>query len=424
VKTWFGHPRGLTVLFLTDMWEEFSFYGMRALLVYYMVDHLRFNQQRASLVYGLYAAFVFLTPIVGGFVSDRWLGRDRAVVIGGSIMAAGHFMMAFEPLFYIALATIATGNGLFLPSLPSQINGLYQPEDPRRHLAYNYYYVGVNLGGFLAPLGVGTVGELYGWHWGFSLAGIGMLMGLAIYLAGRRYLPADGKLGSSVSRAAAHGSQFKGEDTFRRFTLLGGVAAMAVIFRTAYEQVGNTLPLWIQHTDRHIGAYVIPMTWFQSLNPLLIFVLTPLFVARWLTQAKRGTEPSSMRKMAIGASIVGCSYLILAAGAAWNDAHGTAASWLWLLAFFVIMTAGELYILPIGLGLFAPLIPERYSATGIALWFLAAFAGNLVAGTLGTLWSDLSAAEFFAATASVAALSAVGLLLFDGPVCRISARSP
>ena len=421
--SWFGQPRGLTILFLTDMWEEFSFYGMRALLVYYMVEQLRLNQQRASVVYGLYAAFVYLTPIFGGIVADRWLGRGRAVVIGGSIMAVGHFMMAFEPLFYVALATIATGNGLFLPSLPSQINGLYQAEDPRRHLAYNYYYVGVNLGGFLAPLGVGTVGELYGWHWGFSLAGFGMMAGLAIYLAGRRYLPGDGPVGSGAARRVTVGPKVKGEggDLVKRFALLSGIASIAVIFRIAYEQVGNTLPLWIEHTERHIGSFVIPMTWFQSLNPLLIFVLTPVFVARWLAQARRGTEPSSMRKMAIGASIVACSYLILAGVAAWTGAHGIAASWLWLVAFFVVMTAGELFILPVGLGLFGRLAPERYAATGIALWFLAGFAGNLAAGALGTLWSDLSAAEFFAVTAGTAGLSAGGFLLFDRAVRRIEA---
>src|SRR5690349_7179899 len=165
---WFGQPRGLTILFLTDMWEQFSFYGMRALLVYYMVKQLLIGQERASFIYGLYAACVYFTPIVGGVICDRWLGRRNSVIIGGSIMALGHFMMAFEPLFYFALGTIALGNGLFLPGLPSQINGLYREDDPRRRSAYNVYYVGVNIGAFLAPLGVGTVGELYGWHWGFT----------------------------------------------------------------------------------------------------------------------------------------------------------------------------------------------------------------------------------------------------------------
>jgi POT family proton-dependent oligopeptide transporter len=422
-RTWFGHPRGLTILFLTETWQEFSYYGMRAILIYYMVEQLSLHQERASVVYGLYTAFVYFTPILGGVISDRWLGRDRAVLIGGSIMAVGHFMMAFEPLFYAALATIAGGNGLFLPSLPSQINGLYAPEDPRRHLAYNYYYVGVNLGGFLAPLGVGTVGELYGWHWGFTLAGIGMLVGLIIYVCGRGYLPNDGSRGS-VAEGSQAGHSTTSAATRKRFTLLVAVAAVAVVFRVAYEQVGNTLPLWIEHADRQIGSFAIPMTWFQSLNPLLIFLLTPAFVARWLELARQGREPSALRKMATGALVVCSSYLMLAAVAAWYTRHGSTASWLWLVAFFVVMTTGELFILPVGLGLFGRLAPQRYAATSIALWFFAAFVGNLAAGALGALWSDVSPAEFFCLTAGAAAVSALGLLLLDGPVRAACAQAP
>src|SRR5271169_256113 len=188
-QTWFGQPRGLTILFLTEMWEQFSYYGMRALLVYYMTKQLLIGQEKASFVYGIYTAVAYFTPILGGMIADRWLGKRRAVIIGGSVMAAGHFMMTFAPLFYPALATIAIGNGLFLPSLPSQINDLYRSDDPRRGWAYNVYYVGINIGGFLAPLVCGTLGEFYGWHWGFGAAGIGMLAGLSVYVLGGRYLP-------------------------------------------------------------------------------------------------------------------------------------------------------------------------------------------------------------------------------------------
>src|SRR5450432_962064 len=188
-QTWFGQPRGLTILFLTEMWEIFSYYGMRALLVYYMTKQLLIGQERASIIYGTYTAMAYFTPIFGGLIADKWLGKRRAVIIGGSIMAAGHFMMTFEPLFYLALGTIALGNGLFLPSLPSQIDGLYRPDDPRRGWAYNVYYVGINIGGFLAPLVCGTLGEFYGWHWGFGAAGVGMLTGLVIYIRGGKYLP-------------------------------------------------------------------------------------------------------------------------------------------------------------------------------------------------------------------------------------------
>ena len=195
-KTWFGQPRGLTILFLTEMWEFFSYYGMRTLLVYYMTKHLLFAQEKSSFIYGSYTATAYFTPIFGGLIADRWLGKRKAVIIGGSAMAMGHFMMTFEPLFYVALATIALGNGLFMPSLPSQINDLYAADDPRRGRAYNIYYAGINLGGVLAPLICGTLGELYGWHYGFGAAGIGMFIGLLIYLAGGKYL-ADGELAAS-----------------------------------------------------------------------------------------------------------------------------------------------------------------------------------------------------------------------------------
>src|SRR5882762_3753214 len=202
-QTWFGQPRGLTILFLTEMWEIFSYYGMRALLVYYMTKHLMIGQERASFIYGTYTAMAYFTPILGGVIADRWLGKRRAVIIGGSVMAAGHFMMTFEPMFYFALATIALGNGLFLPSLPSQIDGLYRPDDPRRGWAYNVYYVGINVGGFLAPLICGTLGELYGWHWGFAAAGIGMLAGLIIYVLGGKYLPDKARVAKSTPTWAA-----------------------------------------------------------------------------------------------------------------------------------------------------------------------------------------------------------------------------
>ena len=415
-KDWFGQPRGLTILFLTEMWEMFSYYGMRALLVYYMVKQLAMTQQSASLVYGMYTAFVYFTPIVGGIVCDRWLGRRNSVLLGGSIMAIGHFMMAFEPLFFVALATIGLGNGLFLPS---QIDGLYRHDDPRRKTAYNYYYLGVNVGAFLAPLGCGTVGELYGWHWGFTLAGIGMVSGLLIYIFGSRYLPPEPPRVAptlTLPRPAAEGME--GAGIARRFALLAGICGIVVVFRGAYEQIGNTLPLWIEQVDRTVGAFTIPMTWFLSLNPLLVFTLTPWFVARWVQHAREGHELTSIRKMAVGAGGVALSYLLLAAVAMFSNGGVVAEGWIWLVIFFVVMTAGELYILPIGLGLFGRLAPAGFSATSIALWFLAAFFGNLLAGAFGTLWSSMTPPQFFATTAAIAALSGALLLAFNQPTHR------
>lgn len=402
-RAWFGQPPGLTILFLTEMWEKFSFYGMRALLVYYMTKQLLMPQAQASMVYGLYTAFVYFTPILGGVIADRWLGRRKAVILGGSIMALGHFLMAFEPAFYPALACIALGNGFFLPSLPSQIGGLYAPDDPRRVRAYNVYYVGVNLGGFLAPLVCGTLGELYGWHYGFAAAGIGMVAGLTIYILGGRHLPAE------EPRPACRGDGPRRRGDLRLFLLLLGVGLAVVVFRGAYEQTGNTLALWAdQGVDRGVGeGFVIPMTWFQSLNPLLVFVLTPLFLAHWARLERWGREPSPLVKMSIGSGGVAAAFLMLAVVA---GTSGPSASWLWLAAFFVVLTAGELYILPVGLGLFARLAPAGMAATAVAGWFLAAFAGNLLAGALGAFWSRLDPAVFFAGMGGVAAIAAAVLL--------------
>ena len=413
--SWFGHPRGLTILFLTEMWDQFSFFGMRALLVYYMTKELLISQAHSSYIYGLYTSFVFFTPLVGGVVSDRWLGRHRAVVIGGAIMALGHFMMAFESLFYVALSTIAIGNGLFLPSLASQINYLYRDGDPRRTTAYNIYYVGINLGAFLAPFVCGTVGEIYGWHWGFTLAGIGMVTGLGIYLAGARYLPKNDWLAKAGPAAPA----LSPPTPFATYLLLLSVIAIVVIFRAAYEQSGNTIALWTDSgVDRHIGAHFsIPMTWFQSLNPLIIFLGTPFITAYWMRAARRGKEPGSVGKMAVGAFIVGASYLLLAAVA--SSAAGGRASWLWVALYFLVYTIGELFILPVGLGLFGRLAPPGFAATAIAAWFMAAFFGNLGAGLLGALWSAVSPTAFFALTGAVAGLSGVLLLLLNPWAKRI-----
>lgn len=410
MPTWFGQPRGLTILFLTEMWEKFSFFGMRALLVYYMVKHLHFAQGYASLVYGTYAAGVFLTPIAGAYVSDRWLGKRRAIVIGSLTMAVGHFLMAFEPLFYVAMATIAVGNGLFLPNLPSQIGQLYARDDPRRQSAYSIYYLGVNLGAFFSPLVCGTIGELYGWHYGFGAAGIGMCVGLAIYLAGSRYLPRDGVAEASEPEAHEVRIDALPQREAVPLGLLLATGLAVIVFRVAYEQSGNAMALWIDTgVDRFAGSKEIPATWFQSLNPLFVFVLTPLVVAFWNRDtAPRPYRPGALRRMSLGAFGVALSYLLLCAVIAMAGA--SLVHWGIVVAFFLLYTLAEIYILPVGLSLFATLSPSRFTATTIAAWFLAAFAGNLLAGYVGSWWSLMSPAEFFGAMGLIAAAAGVALM--------------
>ena len=412
-RDWFGQPRGLTVLFLTNMWEQFSYYGMRALLVYYMTKQLLMSQQQSSFIYGAYTACAYFTPIIGGAIADRYLGKKRAVIVGASIMAAGHFMMTFEPLFYVALATIAIGNGLFLPSLPSQIGDLYKRDDARRGWAFNVYYVGINIGGFLAPLICGTLGEVYGWHYGFGAAGIGMLAGLIIYLSGQKYLPPEQpRVVSDEAKANRVGF---GRDTV---LLLLGIGLSVTVFRGAYEQVGNTVALWADSgVDRAAGYFMIPMTWFQSLNPLFVMLMTPPLLAYWGRRAKIDAHNLLVRRMAVGAGFVALSYLLIAGVAAANGGH--TANWIWLALFFVIFTFGELFILPTGLGLFARLAPEHLGATTVAAWYLVIFSGSLSAGLVGTLWSRMSPDRYFLLLATIAALSALLLLSLSGRAAKL-----
>lgn len=405
---WFGQPRGLTILFLTNMWEQFSYFGMRALLVYYMTKQLLIEQGHSSFIYGTYTACAYFTPIVGGVIADRFLGKRRAVIIGGSMMALGHFLMTFEPAFYVALATIALGNGLFLPSLPSQIDDLYGPRDARVGWAYNVYYVGINIGGFLAPLVCGTLGEMFGWHYGFGAAGIGMLLGLCIYLWGQRYLPASARPREAPAPAP------RGRRPFARDTLflLVAIACAVTVFRGAYEQIGNTVALWADSgVDRRAGGFLIPMTWFQSLNPLIVMLFTPPLLAWWSRRAAAGKIAAPARKMALGALIVAFAYVLLAALEAGSG--GARTPWPWFALFFVVFTLGELYILPTGLGLFARLAPSGFGATTVAAWFLATFSGSLAAGLVGALWSAMGHGSYFLLLAGIAALAALLLRLAD-----------
>lgn len=412
-RNWFGHPPGLTILFLTETWEKFSFYGMRALLVYYLVKQIGFSQPQASLIYGTYSGCIYLTPIVGGYIADRWLGRRRSVILGGAIMTVGHAMMGTPQLLFPALAMIVIGNGFYLPNLASQIKGLYPQEDSRLSSAYSVYYVGVNLGGFLAPLICGTLGELYGWHWGFGAAGIGMAAGLVIYTIGGPLLPPE-----PLDRRTGRAIEPSNSSLTALIPVLAMVMVAVVIYRGAYEQIGNTIALWADTSiDRTIGSFTIPGSWFQSLNPLLVFILTPLLVQRWIMAARRGTARSPLTKMALGAAglmlaYVGLAVVTLIAG----DAQ---LNWIWLVAFITLLTLAELYILPTGLALFAQIAPTGHQATTVAIWFLGLFAGNLLAGAMGTLWEVLPRNGYFLVMAGLAAVAAAILIGLDRRAQRL-----
>jgi proton-dependent oligopeptide transporter, POT family len=427
-----GHPRALAYLFATEMWERFSYYGMRALLVLYMVKHLlapqRANevlwltpfqrglefvfgplapQPLASQIYGFYTGLVYLTPILGGLLADRVLGQRRTVIIGATLMAIGHFMMAFEQLFLLALGFLILGNGAFKPNISTQVGALYAPGDRRRDRAFSIFYVGINLGAFLAPLICGTLGEELGWHYGFAAAGVGMTVALIIYLAATPTLPAD-----AFERHAPLSARLD-RTAWRSIAALLLLFAPVSLFWATYEQQGNTITLWAdQFTDRHFLGAEIPVTWFQAFNPFMIFAFTPIIVTLWRWQGKN--EPSTITKLSVGCLLNGMAYLVMMT-AAWT-AGGGKASWLWLFAFFIILTIGELYLSPTSLSLVTKIAPASVLSMMMGVWLSTSFVGGFLAGYLGTFWSSMERGNFFLMLALISIAAGIVIALLRSPL--------
>ena len=446
-RDFLGHPRGLAFLFSTEMWERFSYYGMRSLLVLYMVKYLLLAEHAenviglaglrrlfesmfgplaaqpfSSHIYGLYTGLVYFTPFFGGLLADRVLGQHKTIVIGASLMAIGHFMMAFEPLFLFALIALILGNGCFKPNMSAQVGTLYQHGDPRRDRAYSIFYVGINLGAFLAPLVCGTLGQEVGWHYGFGAAGIGMTVGLLIYL----YALSSNALPMDEYHRSKTAGEYRGPlDRIERRAVIALFLLFLpnTLFWATYEQQGNTIALWADdYTDRTVNLIFwhgeIPTTWFQAFNPFMIFAFTPFVVALWARQARRGSEPSSISKMALGCFGVTLANLIMMA-AAWQAGGAPDASWLWLLAYFVVITIGELYLSPVGLSLVSKAAPARMVSMMMGVWLGTSFIGNFIGGWLGSFWSSMDKMYFFLMIAIVAALAGVVIAAFNRPLGKI-----
>ncbi|HLY04997.1 MAG TPA: peptide MFS transporter [Rhizomicrobium sp.] len=439
----FGHPRGLTFLFTTEMWERFSYYGMRAILVLYLTNFLLLSGQAehvvgyhalkgffemltgrtlgvqpfSSLIYGTYTAFVYLTPFFGGIIADRWLGQRFTVIIGGVLMAIAEFTLTVPSLFFLGLLLLIIGNGFFKPNISTQVGNLYKSGDSRIDRAYSIFYVGINVGAFFSPLICGTLGESVGYHWGFFAAGVGMVLGTFIYLATLRALPPDriARLKGSTEEKKKLTSQ-----DWKAVIALILLCIPTSLFWAVYEQQGNTISLWAQDfTDRRLIPGLvnieIPVTWFQAFNPFMIFAFTPFVVALWARQAKRGREPSTVTKMALGDFMLGGSYLIMAA-AAYVSGAGAHASWLWLLFFFVLITLGELYLSPIGLALVARVAPPQILSMMMGLWFITSFTGNLLQGYIGSFFSLMDKTHFFLLCAAIGGIAGAVTWLFDRPL--------
>jgi POT family proton-dependent oligopeptide transporter len=442
----FGHPPGLFVLFFTEMWERFSFYGMRGLLVLYMVRHLFQGDRPASVagyatlkavlealfgplaiqplasqVYGLYTGLVYLTPLLGGLLADRLLGQRRTVVVGGLLMAAGHFLMAFERLFFLALLFLIAGNGCFKPNVSTQVGALYPPGDPRRDRAYGIFYMGINLGAFFANLVCATLASLYGWHWGFGAAGVGMCVGLAVYLLGQRHLAPDDLARRREDPTASQAVPFTAAE-WRRIGALVALCALNVVFWAIYEQQGNTMQLWAdkQTVWPTLSGWQVPSPWYQSFNPFMIFVFTPLLAILWGRQAARRTEPTSVTKMAIGCLLAGLSFVVMAAGARLiGDGKG---SLLWPLATTLILTIGEIYLSPVGLSLVTKVSPPRIVSMMMGVWLGSSFFGNYLSGYIGTWYERLPREGFFLLLTGLGTAAGLAMLALNRPLQRALAE--
>lgn len=416
-----GHPTGLYYLFFTEMWERFSYYGMRALLIYYMTKQLMFTQEHASHIYGLYTGLVYFTPFFGGILADRYLGQRKTVFLGGILMAIGHFLMAVQSLFYPAMAFLIVGCGAFKPNISTQVGSLYEKGDHRRDRAFSIFYMGINLGAFFSPLVCGTLGERYGWHWGFGAAGVGMLVGLFVYTLGQKHLAPD-QIMMNASREATNEKKPLQKEEISRICALVILLFFTIIFWATYEQQGNTLALWADaNTDRTLFGWEMPASWFQSLNPLLIFLLIPLINMVWSSQAQKAKEPSSAAKMAIGCILLGVSFLVMIPPS-YTVAGGAKANMLWLAICIAIMTVGEIYLSPVGLSLVTKVAPVRMVSMLMGVWFLASFLGNYLCGYLGTFWEKMPKESFFMLLSVLSIGSGAGILLVIKPLKRAMSR--
>ena len=454
----FGHPRGLAYLAFTEAWERFSFQGMQALLVLYMVDRLLqpghiehiagfgafrsiveglygplATQPLSSVIYGLYTSLIFLAPVFGGVLADRLFRQHRLVMLGAILMACGHFAMAFEAPFLIALLLLIVGCGCLKGNIATQLGSLYADVDRRRTEAFQIFSICTNIGVIVAPLVCGTLGELYGWHYGFGAAGIGMLIGLCIYVAGQKHLPPDRMraLRSCTRRRdactrsnALPGSVERDGPTppydRRLLLVLALVFVLVSCFLVTGGQLGNVYNLWLKaNVNRHIfGNTVIPITWFQSITSIGTVTVTPLILQLWQRQAKRAREPALLSKMGVGLAAASLALLWLAAVSYLSATTGP-VYWLWLLPVHLLLSVGYIFVYPVGLALFSRVARPSERATFMGIFFVTSFVASNVIGWGGRFYQTMSPPSFWLMQAYVGAGGVLLILLLGRPLGRV-----
>ena len=419
------------MLYYAEMWERFSYYGMRALLLLFMIAPLTmgglgFDQKFAAQIYGNYTMASYMVCILGGYLADNFLGARRAVLIGGLIITAGHYCLAFAsiPTFYAGLILIALGTGLLKPSISTLVGGLYSHGDARRDAGFSLFYMGINLGAFAAPLVIGWLAQsdqfktlltgwgfdpLHSWHWGFAAAGVGMLVGTVVYWMGSKHLP---KHNQNVIKATAEEEQAGSSSWVRPLIVIGYLCFVNILFWGVFEQQGNALQVWAdEKTNWSILGIDIPSSWFQVLNPFFIILLAPLLNRIWAKQRAKDKEPGSIVKMAIGCGWMAIAFLCMMFVA--SLAQGAdKINVIWVASVVLLFTIGELYLSPIGQAMVSKVAPARMVSMFMGVWFLSSFFGNYLAGFIGSYYDKMSNQNYFAI---MVVMSLIAVVMFVAP---------
>ena len=399
-----NHPKGLYLLFFVEMWERFSFYGMRALIVLYMIQELMYSAQKAGNIYGLYTGLVYLTPLLGGYLADNFWGQRKCITTGATLMCCGLFLLAFgsKSFFLLALFLMICANGLFKSNISSVLGLLYGNDNTKKDSAYTIFYIGINLGAFISPLVCGTLAVNFGFKYGFAAAGVGMLIGIACYkLLENKLLGNYGLTPIKSSNHITKESNLPAQKQKEQLSALIILMLFTIPFWICFEQAGSSLTLFAQyHTNRNVLGYEIPTEYFQSLNPFFIITLAPLVSILWENLKKKSKEPTSVEKFATSLFLIALSYILLAYAGILSES--TKVSPLWLVVGYFIMTIAELCLSPIGLSLVSKLAPKKFLSLMMGCWFLTSFLGNLIAGIWGGKFDTLAPSQIFGTLALLA----------------------
>ena len=430
-STLLGHPKGLFILFLTEMWERFSFYGMRAILVLFLVDNVRggfgWSEAAAMKLSGFNVMMVYLLGIPGGILADRYIGQKAAVLLGGILQCIGHFLLALSSkyIFFTGLGFIAIGTGLLKPNISTMVGGLYAKGDVKRDSGFTIFFMGINIGAALAAIVVGFVGEVYGWHYGFSLAGLGMLIGITIFVTGQKYLvdvdthPQKHHLRQKKNVAGRF--NFTKEEKDR--LLMIGICLIAIFtFFVAFEQATGLLTLYAKkHTHRHIGNWELPASILQSLNPIFVIGLSPIVVLIWSSLAKRYKHISSVYKMGISNIIVALGTLFMVGAVLQKSVSPTGKSDLhWLFNTYLCYTIGELSLTPVFLAFITKVAPKQIESLVMGIFFAVVGVAGLVAGFLGAQGDSLGTLTIFQIIFCMTILIGMLFIIFNKKLMRLT----